>query len=162
TFAALTDWSRHEPAVTLRARKLFSGNKSGIVPPIGARAANLADADVLAYQGFTRGPVTAEQRLGEIRASLATKPTPYETATEIPARLTLSTAQDAIWFDKRKLPWQVVHEQAGAVPACAPEATGAESMMKPGDSVRRSHEPLWTARLALEGLEPNLRIVDSP
>jgi hypothetical protein len=163
TFAALTDWSRHEPAVTLRARKLFSGNASGIVPPIGARAANLADGDVLAYQGFTRGPVTAEQRLGEIRASLAKKPTPYETAIEIPARLTLSTAQDAIWFDKRKLPWQVVHERAGKVPTSAPEeTTGGGTVIKPGDSVRRSHEPLWTARLALDGLEPNLRIVDSP
>jgi hypothetical protein len=163
TFAALTDWSRHEPAVTLRARKLFTGNASGIVPPIGARAANLADGDVLAYQGITRGGVTAEQRLGEIRATLAKKPTPYETAIEIPARLTLSTAQDAIWFDKRKLPWEVVHEKAGSVPAAAPvESTGGETVMKPGESVRRSHQPLWIARLALDGLEPNLRIVDSP
>jgi hypothetical protein len=163
TFADLTDWSRHEPAVTLRARKLFSGNASGIVPPIGARAANLADGDVLAYQGITRGGATAEQRLGEIRAALAKKPTLYETAIEIPARLTLSTAQDAIWFDKRKLPWQVVHEQAGAVPASAPaEATGGKTVMTPGESVRRSHQPLWIARLALDGLEPNLRIVDSP
>jgi hypothetical protein len=162
TFAALTDWSRHEPAVTLRARKLFS-NASGIVPPIGGRAANLADRDVLTYQGITRGLVTAEQRLGEIRAALAKKPTPYETAIEIPARLTLSTAQDAIWFDKRKLPWQVVHEKAGVVPAAAPvEAAGGETVVKPGEPVRRSHEPLWIARLALEGLEPNLRIVDSP
>jgi hypothetical protein len=99
TFADLTDWSRHEPAVTLRARKLFSGNAGAIVPPIGARAANLADSDVLAYQGITRGGVTAEQRLGEIRAALAEKPTPNETAIEIPARLTLSTAQEAIWFE---------------------------------------------------------------
>lgn len=163
TFAALTDWSRHESAVTLRARKLFSGNASGIVPPIGERAADLADADVLTYQGITRGPVTAEQRLGEIRAALAKKPTPYETAIEIPARLTLSTAQDAIWFDKRKLPWQVIHEKAGSVPTAAPgEAADGGGVMKPGEPVRRSHEALWIARLGLEGLEPNLRIVDSP
>lgn len=163
TFADLSDWSRHEPAVTLRARKLFSGNASGIVPPVGARAANLADSDVLSYQGITRGGVTAEQRLGEIRAALAKKPTPYETAIEIPARLTLSTAQDAIWFDRRKLPWQVVHEHAGSVPAVVPQETpGGETVMKPGESVRRSHQPLWLARLALDGLEPNLRIVDSP
>lgn len=163
TFADLTDWSRHEPAVTLRARKLFSGNTSGIVPPIGTRAANLADPEVLTYQGISRGGVNAEQRLGEIRAALAKKPTLYETAIEIPARLTLSTAQDAIWFDRRKLPWQVVHENAGAVPAVAPsESTGGDTVMKSGDSVRRSHQPLWVAQLALDGLEPNLRIVDSP
>jgi hypothetical protein len=98
TFADLTDWSRHEPAVTLRAQTV-QRNASAIVPPIGARAANLADSDVLAYQGITRGGVTAEQRLGEIRAALAEKPTPNETAIEIPARLTLSTAQEAIWFE---------------------------------------------------------------
>jgi hypothetical protein len=163
TFADLSDWSRHEPAVTLRARKLFNGDPSGILPPIGTRAANLADGDVLAYQGITRGGVNAEQRLGEIRAALAKKPTPYETAIEIPARLTLSTAQDAIWFDRRKLPWQVVHEHPGSVPVAAPEEkTGSETVMKPGEPVRRSHQPLWVARLALDGLEPNLRIVDSP
>jgi hypothetical protein len=163
TFADLSNWSRHEPAVTLRARKLFSGNASGIVPPIGARAANLSDDDVLAYQGITRGGVAAEQRLSEIRAALAKKPTPYETAIEIPARLTLSTAQDAIWFDKRKLPWRVVYEHAGTVPVVAPEeTTGGETVMEPGEPVRRSHQPLWVARLALDGLEPNLRIVDSP
>ena len=135
TFADLTDWSRHEPAVTLRARKLFSGDASGIVPPVGARAANLSDGDILAYQGITRGPVTAEQRLGEIRSALAKKPTPYETAIEIPARLTLSTAQDAIWLDRRKLPWRVIHEKAGSVPAAAPaEVTGGETVMKPGES----------------------------
>jgi len=163
TFADLSDWSRHEPAVTLRARKLFNGNASGIVPPIGARAANLSDDDVLTFQGITRGGVVAEQRLGEIRAALAKKPTPYETAIEIPARLTLSTAQDAIWFDRRKLPWQVVYEHAGAVPVVAPEeTTGGETVLEPGEPVRRSHQPLWVARLALDGLEPNLRIVDSP
>ena len=163
SFADLSDWSRHEPAVTLRARKLFIGGANGIVPPIGARAANLADGDVLAYQGITRGGVNAEQRLGEIRAALAKKPTPYETAIEIPARLILSTAQDAIWFDSRKLPWQVVHEQAGSVPLVAPDdKTGGETVMKPGEPVRRSHRPLWIARLALDGLEPNLRIIDSP
>ncbi|MEY9524253.1 hypothetical protein ABIF70_005394 [Bradyrhizobium japonicum] len=36
------------------------------------------------------------------------------------------------------------------------------TVMKSGDPVRRSHRPLWVVQLALDGLEPNLRIVDSP
>ena len=104
TFEALTDWSRHEPAVTRRAQKLFTGLPWGVVPPLGERAANLGDHDILAFQGFTKGFLTAEQRLGEIRASMARKPTSLETAIEIPSRLILSTAQDAVWQTVRRLP----------------------------------------------------------
>jgi hypothetical protein len=70
----------------LRARKFFTSAPDGIVPPIGDRAANLDDGDVLAFQSLSRHPVTAEQRLGEIRAALARKPTQFETAIEIPSR----------------------------------------------------------------------------
>src|SRR5207302_9460150 len=58
TFEALTDWSRHEPAVTRRAQKLFTGLPWGAVPPLAERAANLGDHDMLAFQGFTKGSLT--------------------------------------------------------------------------------------------------------
>ncbi len=164
TFAALTDWSRHEPAVTLRARKLFTANPNGILPPIGDRAPNLTDADILAFQGLTRGEVTAEQRLGEIRTSLARKPTAFETAIELPARLTLSTAQDAIWLTERRLPPGVGASSCGSVSeakASSPLAPAGETVLAPGQS-EHSRKPLWTARLWLDGGQPDLRIVDSP
>jgi hypothetical protein len=162
TFEALTDWSHCEPAVTRRAQKLFESAPDGIVPPIGQRAANLTDGDNLVFQGISRGAVTAEQRLGEIRASMARKPTNFETAIEIPSRLTLSTAQDAIWFTPRTLPWQVVFERKGKYPSTEPSSPiPGTTVLAPGRH-ESSHERLWTARLGLDGLEPNLRVVDSP
>jgi hypothetical protein len=165
TFDALTDWSRHEPAVTLRAQKLFTANANGILPPIGERAPNLTDSDILAFQGLTRGQTTAEQRLGEIRASLARKPTEFETAIEIPARLTLSTAQDAIWLADRKLPAEVLNaascDKSTPTKPVAKPAVG-EAVLKPGMPPEHSRKALWTARLSLDGAQPDLRIVDSP
>lgn len=166
TFDALTDWSRHEPAVTLRAKKLFTANANGILPPIGERAPNLTDGDILAFQGFTPGQVTAEQRLGEIRGSLARKPSEFETAIELPARLTLSTAQDAIWLADRKLPPEVLNTSSGekAAPSKPPvsKPQAGEVVLKPGMPSEHSRKPLWTARLSLDGAQPDLRIVDSP
>jgi hypothetical protein len=164
TFDALTEWSRHEPAVTIRAKKLFTANANGILPPIGERAANLDDAEILAFQGLTLGPVTAEQRLGEIRASLAKKPAEFETAIEIPARLTLSTAQDAVWLADRRLPEDVRNEPSCATPQSLspPFADKDEDVVLKNGESRRSRKPLWTARLSLDGAQPDLRIVDSP
>ncbi|MCG2641433.1 MULTISPECIES: hypothetical protein [Bradyrhizobium] len=164
TFDALTDWSRHEPAVTLRARKLFTANPSGILPPIGERASNLTDADILAFQGLTLGSVTAEQRLGEIRASLARKPEKFETAIELPARLTLSTAQDAVWLADRLLPEDVRNELSCATPKplVQPLADKDDNLVLKDGETSHSRKPLWTTRLSLDGAEPDLRIVDSP
>ena len=144
-----------------RAQKLFQAAGDGLVPPIGFRAANLSDVDNLAFQGLTRGAVTAEQRMGEIRAALARKPQAYETAIEIPSRLTLSTAQDAIWFTKRKLPWAVVGENQG-------QPAGKEPPPPPGDDPTlpcvklHDKEALWVARLGFDDLNPSLRVVDLP
>ncbi|WP_143748844.1 hypothetical protein [Mesorhizobium sophorae] len=162
SFEALTNWSRHEPAVTLRARKLFTAAPDGIVPPIGERAANLDDGDVLTFQGLSRHPVTAEQRLGEIRAALANKPTMFETAIEIPARLILSTAQDAIWLNRYEPPWQVVQGKYDATGPDPQPPRPDNLIMKPADAVARARASLWTARLDIDAIEPNLRVVDSP
>jgi hypothetical protein len=155
SLAGLTDWSRHEPSVTRRAQKLFTAAKDGLVPPIGFRAANLSDADNLTFQGLSLGAVTAEQRLGEIRAALARKPLSYETAIEIPSRLTLSTAQDAIWFTKRPPSWPMRSESG------SPSAVPGEAPTPPCIRLH-GKEALWVARLAIDEAEPGLRVVDSP
>jgi CheY-like chemotaxis protein len=109
--------------------------------------------------------ITILNRLGEVRASLARKPTEFETAIELPARLTLSTAQDAIWLADRKLLSAVLNTSScekldpAKAPVSKPEV--GEAVLKPGRS-ERSRKPLWTARLSLDGAQPDLRIVDSP
>lgn len=164
TFEALTDWSRHEPAVTRRAQKLFTAMPWGVVPPLGERAASLGDHDILAFQGFTKGFITAEQRLGEIRSSMARKPTAFETAIEIPSRLILSTAQDAIWQTVRHLPASAAELNNRIRPPKEPRDPFLESGLHrqvAGDtSVHQAG--LWTARLAVEDVNPGLRIVDTP
>lgn len=160
----MTDWSRHEPAVTLRAQKLFTALPSGIVPPLGERAANLSDHDVLAFQGFSKGFITAEQRLGEIRASMARKPTRYETAVEIPSRLILSTAQDAVWQTVRRLPATADKLNTGAAATHKPPAPVLEAgqSLQPAGEHSSFEAALWSARLAVEDINPSLRIIDSP
>lgn len=163
TFEALTDWSRHEPAVTLRARKLFTALPWGVVPPIGDRAANLGDHDVLAYQGFKKGFITAEERLGEVRKSMEVKPSRYETAIEIPSRLIMSTAQDAIWHTVRRLPpiKDLNDRLEPTRTRPAPQLlAGAEQQAYGKRSVYAA--ALWSARLAVEDVNPGLRIVDTP
>ena len=164
TFEALTDWSRHEPAVTRRAQKLFTGLPWGVVPPLGERAANLGDHDILAFQGFTRGFLTAEQRLGEVRASMARKPTRFETAIEIPSRLILSTAQDAVWQTVRRLPATATDLNHRKRPPEKPEPPVLQSGLDmPATGKTSVHQAaLWTARLAVEDVNPGLRIVDTP
>lgn len=164
TFEALTDWSRHEPAVTRRAQKLFTALPWGVVPPLGERAASLGDHDILAFQGFTKGLITAEQRLGEIRNSMARKPTEFETAIEIPSRVILSTAQDAIWQTVRHLPASATELNNRVKPPLEPKDPALESGLHQQVAGEMSvHQAgLWTARLAVEDVNPGLRIVDTP
>jgi hypothetical protein len=167
TFDALTDWSRHEPAVTLRARELFTALPSGLVPPIGNRAANLSDRDILTFQGLSKGVVTAEQRLGEVRASMARKPNAFETAIEIPSRLILSTAQDAVWQTERSLPNEVLSSSGcKSIPASPtstpPTLVSGRDLLCPCETIESSRFGLWAARLATEDVNPGLRIVDTP
>lgn len=167
TFDALTDWSRHEPAVTLRARKLFTALPSGLVPPIGNRAANLSDHDILTFQGLSKGVVTAEQRLSEVRASMARKPNAFETAIEIPSRLILSTAQDAVWQTERSLPSEVLFSSGCKSIPVSPTSTppilvSGRDLLCPCETIEFSRFGLWAARLATEDVNPGLRVVDTP
>jgi hypothetical protein len=153
TFAALTDWSRHEPHVTQRARKLYEPLASGAIPPVAGRVASIDDHAVLVHQGFERGQKSSAAHMGQLRANLAKRPKGLETRIEIPARLTLSTAQNAIWQAPRK-----VSREATA---------GGESDVfdtdppTPGNGYD-AYEPLWVTRLITEDAEPGLRAVWSP
>ncbi|MES0100662.1 hypothetical protein [Mesorhizobium sp. M0019] len=160
TFAALTDWSHHEPAVTRRAEKLFRELPSGVLPPLGEQAADLDDRHMLDYQGLSAGEdITGAQRMGEIRASLATTPNALETAIEIPSRLLLSTAQDAVWQTTRRFPIPGP-DTAFADPPAVLEF-GAE-VTQPGAPIAFHSRDLWTARLLIEDVQPGLRVVGTP
>ena len=155
TFDALTDWSRHEPAVTRRARKLFLPLASGLVPPLGNRAAEANDLAILADQGISPGLGTAASRLGEVRASLAVRPTAFETAIEIPSRLILSTAQDAVWLTNRTVVGAPHRDDVI-------ELDGMEIIRPGAPLLTRPMQRLWTVRLAIGDVPPSLRAVGSP
>lgn len=140
SFEALTDWSHHEPAVTRRAQKNYKSAPSGLLPPVGERAANLDDRAMLEFQGVAPGEKSSMDRMAEVRASLQIQPDAFETAIEIPARLILSTAQDAVWQTKRAL----VH------PLLEGEIV---------DPV--GGHPLWAARLLTRDVFPSVRAVAS-
>lgn len=157
TFEALTDWSRHELAVTRRARKVFEQLESGQMPPLGNRAANLSDLDMLRFQGFSEGSISAEQRLSEVRASLSVVPTAWETSIEVPARLILSTAQDALWRSTRALPPELV-DPLRAEPPPPSDTCGETPPMQRYSGPRA----LWSARLMVDEGTSSLRVITSP
>lgn len=153
TFAALTDWSRHEPHVTQRARKLYEPLPSGAIPPVAGRVASIDDHALLVQQGFERGQKSSEAHLGQVRANLLKRPKGLETRIEIPARLILSTAQNAIWQAPRKVTRDAAEGGVGEV--------FDTDLPTPGNGYE-AYEPLWVARLITEDAEPGLRAVWSP
>ncbi|MBY5579144.1 hypothetical protein [Rhizobium leguminosarum] len=155
TFEQLTDWSRHEPAVVRRAAKLYDAMASGVLRPVADHAANLDDTDVLAFQGFSKGQsITSAQRVSEIQASLRRRPTAFETAIELPARVVLSTAQDAVWQTDRP----------GVLPDFGESTAVTEDNAATDGSVdgtsRNAH--LWSARLLAADVSPGVRVIDTP
>ncbi|MGO8063930.1 hypothetical protein AB9E28_00250 [Rhizobium leguminosarum] len=159
TFHALTEWSHHEPAVTRRAQKVFSASRSGAVPPIGEQSADLNDHRMLSYQGLTEGThVTGAQRMSEVRASLSVMPDDFETAIEIPSRVLLSTAQDAVWQTTRRVKTPVDDQlnvgggelEDGTLP---PQTPGFVSQIS---------RDLWVARLLTRDVAPSVRVIGTP
>ena len=131
--------------MTRRARKLFEPQPSGIVPPLGAAASSTDDLEILRFQRISAGATTAAQRFGEIRASLAEVPTELETAIELPSRLILSTAQDAVWLTSRAL-----------VRRTAPTPAQGSVEHRIGLVSRSRPRPLWSARLVTSEVLPQL------
>ncbi|WP_324765557.1 hypothetical protein SO078_29800 (plasmid) [Sinorhizobium meliloti] len=152
TFASLTDWSRHEPHVTQRARKLYEPLASGAIPPVAGRVASVDDHAILVQQGIERGQKSSGTHLGQLRANLSTRPMGLETRIEIPSRLVLSTAQNAIWQAPRK----VSRDPDGG----EPDVFDTDPPT-PGNGYE-AYEPLWMTRLITEDAEPGLRAVWSP
>lgn len=179
TFEALTDWSRYEPAVTKRARKLFTALPSGLLPQPGSRSANPSDHAMMRFQGFSRAPTTGAMRMAEVQASLKSEriadlesgagqpfpgePLDFETAIEIPSRLTLSTAQDAIWRTNRRMPPEV-YSATTTYPPIGDMPVGLEEGQGLAGPTASSPQPrdLWTVRLETGGDTPSLRAVSSP
>ncbi|MER8536650.1 hypothetical protein NKH61_27715 [Mesorhizobium sp. M1005] len=183
TFEGLTEWSRFEPAVVKRAQKLFQTLPSGVLPRPGNRPENPSDQAMMRFQGFTEGLVTGEARMAEVRASLKSerianletgdnKPWPgepldFETAIELPARLILSTAQDAVWRTNRRMPKELFLDPLEkSCPVLASEDTGPEleSGSEPimGEIVNDKPFDLWSVRLETRSENPGVRAVASP
>lgn len=153
TFADLTNWSRHEPHVTKRALKLYEPLVSGSLPPVVGRVASVDDHAILVQQGFNRGGKPSAAHLMEVQANLIKRPKALETRIEIPSRLILSTAQNAIWQSPRKVSRDPQMDTAQEIFDTDP---------RPDGTLYDAYEPLWTARLVTEDTEPSLRAVWSP
>jgi hypothetical protein len=156
----LTDWSRHELAVTPRARAISVFDESGRPLPDASSSSNGKDSEtrgaaediaMLGLLGIHSGRfVTAQERLSDVEASLRKPPGPLETAIEIPARLILSPSQRALW----KTPF---------VPAKSSRSDS--SRRKNGRRPARSVEGpvlLWGADLVTDNPQPAVRAVHSP
>lgn len=156
-FDALTDWSRFEPNVPLRAQKLYKPLPSGALPPVAGRVASVDDHAILEQQGFVPGVKTSVQHLAKVFESLNQKLDHFETRIELPARLMLSTAQNAVWQAPRKVSRTV--SKSDAPFETAPVATNRGS---DDASAFGSYEQLWTARLLAQDAEPGVRAVWSP
>ena len=156
TFEALTDWSRHEPLVTRRTQRLYEPLASGALPPVAGRVPSLDDLAILKQQGFTPGAKQAAAHLDQVRKSLLTRPENLETQIEIPARLILSTAQNAVWQTPRKVEFPEEARSTKDEKACGP-ADAKETF-----AFEHGPQPLWAARLLASDVNPGLRAVWSP
>jgi hypothetical protein len=163
TLNALTDWARHELAVTPRAQAVVTFDQSG--RPLSAAngtpeatdqkgAQSKHDSDdiaKLALLGIRAGKfVTAQERLSDVETSLRKPPGPLETAIEIPARLTLSPSQLAVW----RIPRPYTNP---------PSVRGIRPIKgRPAPPQIEGPVPLWGAELVTDNPQPLVRAVHSP
>ena len=163
TVEGLTNWGGFDLAVPRRAEKLFETYPNGRAPQRWNRSEGRDPADFLVFQGLSAGSawarreregrlttdgacgpllpglfsrVPAALRMAELVAASRQAPRWDETSIELPFRLMLSPAQDAIW----RTPLSV----RGFTP-------------KPGLPV-----PLWSARLDEPPGQSTLRAIWSP
>lgn len=166
SLAALTDWSKHELVVVRRAQKLYETDAHGLLGSIDKRVATISDKDILLFQGIKPGSFkTSQQRLSDIASSMRDPPRPDETAIEIPARLTLSPSQDAIWITPHELSRfrayypadeKLRQDQEKGIGAAVSEIVDPDLRPLSGDRA------LWSTTLDHMAAEPNLRAVHSP
>jgi hypothetical protein len=154
-FEPLAGWSKSDA--------LTGAPADGRAPPRWARSETRDEAEKLLYQGLTRGDawsiridegrgdacrtllrpllggVTGRQRMAEIAALARDAPRWYETSIEMPFRLMLSPAQDALWR--------------------TPLALQSGLKLTPGEE---QPAPLWFAQLDEPAGAPSLRALWSP
>lgn len=140
TLDSLTNFAAFELSVVRRAELVFEPDGLGRRAGFDRRLDPTARGR-LAHLGFQSGGfLTSAQRLADVQASL-TAPTPYQTAIEIPSRLTLSPHQRAVFLTP--------HAAEEAIFDLDPQST-------------RRVERLWSAELDTSGFDPGVRAVHSP
>jgi len=161
----LTDWSKHELAVTRRAQRLDEFTRDGLLDIPSRRIANLNDTDVLTFQGIGSGPyMTSQQRLSDIYAAMRDAPGPLETAIELPARLLLSPSQNAIW----RIPRTFDKKYYSPKEDIDPSQLGVGHPVIEGEFVDKSaqmgteYKPLWAVTLDHEAAPADVRAIHSP
>ncbi len=149
TLEALTKWGAFDLSVVRRAEKLFERDRAGRLPPRHARTEVVDDARILRHQLWPaltgpddRAPpvVSGRDRIRQIIDATKDPPLWTETAIELPFRLLLSPAQDALW----------------RTPGVVPE--GVYSRPAAGEIQRDETTPLWFATLD-GGPAPTVRAV---
>lgn len=137
----LTDWATHDLAVVRRAERLFDADVTGGFGSSDQRRLNLNDNDMLAFQGFKSSAYrTAAEWLATLQATLM-EPGDLDTAIEIPARVVMSPAQDAIWRTPRKFD---------------------AAIYSSADPADEAGTRLWFTTLDVGARDPGLRVIHSP
>ncbi len=135
----LLDWTDRTAAVPRRAEVKHKREPDGTL----VRETNIAE--ILHHQGIGRdehGQSTSATRMAEIWSASSTPPHDFETSIELPFRLNLSPAQDAIWVLPRPVEPEIYED--------APETEDFNEL---------EEAPLWTASLSSVQPNPLLRAV---
>lgn len=171
TLSGLTDWSSMELSVISRAETVFAPAPGGRLDQASGRSLNLHGAAALDHLGFLPDADPESRRwhfrAGKIVESLRESPSWSQTAIEVPARLTLSPSQQAIFsaplginaaiFESDLERRRVELDRFGQPRTRAKPAD-------PTDAGDRTFERLWSATLDTRenAQAPGLRAVYSP
>jgi hypothetical protein len=96
--------------------------------------------------------------MDQVRAALAKPPSDLETSIELPARLHLSTSEQAIWIANWRPPEGIYGESEDKTEDGAPVA---DDVTRIGEVSETRHR-LWTLRLVTDLSKPDVRVVWTP
>ncbi|TGD72198.1 hypothetical protein E4634_16150 [Mangrovimicrobium sediminis] len=150
----LTNWSSMELEVVSRAENVWQPGRDGRLDAGSGRTLDLSAGAMLDNLGFISGQnVSASTRLADVHSSLSERPGAYETEIVIPARLSLSPADNAVFLTPKPVPDDIYLDHD----------TVADKSPK-SDLLQKCPRPtqLWNARLVCEGVDPGLRAIYSP
>ncbi|KAA0588403.1 hypothetical protein J2848_007003 [Azospirillum lipoferum] len=165
SLSSLTNFGRHEPAVTRRAEVLVRPWPDGAMPQIAdATFDNIDGTNILAFQGIAAGARTVFAHMEAVTRALQRTPEPHETALELISRLIFSTSQRAIYLTDSEPPPELFEAaQTAKSPASARPLDGmADATVRDNEELHR----LWSIRLltrSLVGPQPvDMRVVATP